>query len=182
MNEKDYGYRLLTQAIIRQAASDFEEASRYLTKSTTEEQLERVEINASGTVPADKQKQFYEEVHMRNVIKEVERFFNSPWCRALSTDAYSLNMFIETLKYRDWRRQCIRDGFTIPRGNEYVAYKDFTPEEKKKYEKYNEFHRDLIEIHKWYDSLPAYTRHQMMKVRSFDEDAVYRVLGIRFGK
>lgn len=180
MNESDYGYRLISQAIIRQAATDFETASRFLSQSTTEEQLKRVEINVSKNVPSSKQKLYYEEAHMRSVIKEVSKFFESEWCMALAGDSYSLTMFLETLKYRDWRRQCARDGFIIPRGNEYISPKDFTEEEQKWYVRVYESHRDTAEISRWYKSLSPQQMHQMKKVRSFDNDAIYRVLGVRF--
>ena len=182
----DYGYENIGTAIVRQACNDFDEASRLLSKFNSFTLKMRIErgkkktADGKGILSAKEARRLYRENQARMMLRECEIFFNSAWCREC-IGGHDGVYFLEALKYRDWWRQCTRDGFYIPRGTEYIEKSDMSKEEKRIHKvTYGYGHvRNDTEIKEWYDSLTDKDRAKMRRVRSYSDSAVYKVLGVR---
>ena len=182
----DYGYENLGTAIVRQACNDFDEASRLLTQFSSFTLMMRIERgkkktpDGRGILSNKEARRLYRENRARMMLRECEQFFHSPWCRECIGGNDGVR-FLEALKYRDWWRQCTRDGHYIPRGDEYIEKSDMTDKEKRLLRcTYGYEHvRNDEEIRKWYDSLSDKDKSAMRRTRSYDESAVYKVLGVR---
>lgn len=183
----DSGFKELGVAIVRQAIIDFDDASKYLARSTSKEQQSRVMRNCKGHLSTKEARVLYKENWCRSAIKDVTKFLKSDWC-VLCIDGFDGDYYLKQLLYRDWRRQCIANGISVPRGNEFVPRKDFTEAESERYDKRHKWdknfrgcyiHRDDVEIEKWFNSLSDKDLLQMSKTRSFDAETFYEVFGIK---